>query len=214
MQRTIKTILSFIFALTCAINAAQADKPESTIKQNQAENNLEEPVITNKVLFKTSKGDITIGLYGESAPISVKNFLEYTRSEFYNGTVFHRVMNGFMIQGGGFDMEYKKKATQPPIKNEATNGLKNTVGTIAMARTNVVDSATSQFFINVVDNPFLDYRNTTPRGYGYAVFGKVLDGMDVVNQIKAVEIKPRGMHANAPLENVEIVSASVLDESS
>lgn len=211
MQRILKTAVSFIFVSAFAFNAACAEKPANTVEQNPDNERAVEPVVTNKVLFKTSKGDITIGLYGEAAPISVKNFLDYTKSEFYNGTVFHRVMNGFMIQGGGFDKEYNKKPTQPPIKNEATNGLKNTVGTIAMARTNVIDSATSQFFINVVDNPFLDHRNTTPRGYGYAVFGKVLDGMDAVNQIKAVEIKPRGMHANAPAENIEIISASVLD---
>lgn len=167
------------------------------------------PKVTHKVAIKTSMGDILIGLYGEDAPLSVDNFIAYTKDGFYDGTIFHRVIDGFMIQGGGFDESYTKKATKAAIKNEAENGLKNITGTLAMARTQVVNSATSQFFINVVDNAFLDYQNSTPRGYGYAVFGRVLEGMDVVEKIKVAPIRPRGAHANAPAATIKMVSAVV-----
>lgn len=202
-----------LFSTACSAESeseAVAKNTEPTAETVEAATSA--PTVTDKIIFKTNKGDITIGLYGEAAPLSVGNFLAYTKDGFYNGTIFHRIINGFMIQGGGFDKDFIQKPTKAPIKNEATNGLKNTVGTVAMARTSVVDSATSQFFINVVDNPFLDFRNETPRGYGYAVFGKVLEGMDVVNQIKAVELKPRGMHANAPAEAIEVIAASVLEQ--
>ena len=139
------------------------------------------------VLMDTSLGKIKIELFAKEAPISVKNFLEYVNKGFYNGTCFHRVINGFMIQGGGFTADMKMKPTNTPIKNEAGNGLKNDRGTIAMARTNIPDSATSQFFINVVDNAALNRPN--PDGYGYAVFGKVIEGMDVVDKIKGVKTR-------------------------
>ena len=137
------------------------------------------------VLVKTSKGDIKIELYEDKAPISVKNFLDYATEGYYDGTIFHRVINGFMIQGGGFTKEMVQKPTKGAIKNEATNKVKNMRGTVAMARTSVVDSATAQFFINDADNPFLDYQS--PSQYGYAVFGRVIKGMDVVDQIVAVK---------------------------
>jgi len=157
------------------------------------------------VTMETNVGNIVLELDEEKAPISVKNFLSYAESGFYEGTVFHRVIAGFMIQGGGFDTDLKKKPTAEPVKNEAANGLKNARGTIAMARTSVVDSATSQFFINLVDNRFLNHRDTTPRGYGYAVFGKVVTGMDVVDRIgKAPTSAKNSLFRDLPQEQVVI----------
>ncbi|MBR6021220.1 MAG: peptidyl-prolyl cis-trans isomerase [Kiritimatiellae bacterium] len=158
---------------------------------------------TTDVVIKTSKGDIRVRLDMDKAPITVQNFLSYVDEGFYAGTTFHRVIDGFMIQGGGIDREMRQKPTHRPIKNEAANGLKNKRGTIAMARTSVVDSATSQFFINVVDNGFLDFRAPTPQGYGYCVFGEVVEGMDVVDAIKGVRTGP----GDVPLETVEILGA-------
>ena len=169
--------------------------------------------ITDEILLETSMGQLKIGLYGDAAPVSVKNFKQYVESGFYDGTIFHRVIGNFMIQGGGMDANYAKKPTQPPIKNEATNGISNATGTVAMARTGIVDSATSQFFINVVDNVFLDHRDTSPQGYGYAVFGEVTEGMETVEKIRNVPTSRRGPHANAPAETVSIVKASVVDPS-
>ncbi|HEY4744547.1 MAG TPA: peptidylprolyl isomerase [Desulfuromonadaceae bacterium] len=162
-----------------------------------------------QVLMETSMGNVKLELFEKEAPISVKNFLAYAASGFYNGTIFHRVMNGFMIQGGGFTTEFRQKPTNAPIKNEAGNGLKNQRGTIAMARTGAPDSATSQFFINVVNNDMLDRANSQD-GFGYAVFGKVVEGMDVVDRIKAVRTGfSRGM-ADVPVQQVVIKSITVL----
>lgn len=161
-----------------------------------------------EVLMKTSMGDITIELYEDKAPITVKNFLDYVNEGFYNGTIFHRVIDGFMIQGGGFTPSMDQKPVKSPIKIESSNGLKNTKGTIAMARTSVPDSATAQFFINVVDTPYLDYQS--PSNPGYAVFGKVVSGMDVVEKIKNVKTGSKGMHRDVPTEPVEILSVSVV----
>lgn len=160
-----------------------------------------------RVLLTTNHGEIEIELNAEKAPISVQNFLGYVDSGFYNGVQFHRVIPGFMIQTGGFTADMKQKDTQAPIKNEADNGLHNVRGTLAMARTNVVDSATSQFFINLTDNAFLDHGG---RDFGYAVFGKVVRGMDVVDQIARVRTGNRGMHQNVPVEPVLIESAKRL----
>ena len=135
------------------------------------------------VEMKTSAGTIKIELYPEAAPVTVENFLNYVDQGFYDGTIFHRVISGFMIQGGGFDAQEKRKTTAAAIRNEAANGLKNRRGSLAMARTGVVDSATSQFFINLVDNAFLDHRGTAANAYGYAVFGQVVEGMEVVDKI-------------------------------
>jgi len=167
---------------------------------------------TTKVLMKTSMGDIELELYPEAAPITVANFVTYAKEGFYNGLVFHRVISNFMIQGGGFDVKgNQKQPTHPQIKNEAGNGLSNTVGTIAMARTGVVNSATSQFFINVKDNLFLNHTNETPRGFGYAVFGKVIKGMDVVNAIKEVKTQanPSTHMPNWPVEDVIIKEVTI-----
>lgn len=159
------------------------------------------------VLVKTSKGDIKIELYEDKAPISVKNFLDYATEGYYDGTIFHRVINGFMIQGGGFTKDMVQKPAKAPIKNEAQNKLKNTRGTVAMARTSSIDSATAQFFINDVDNPFLDYKS--PSEYGYAVFGKVIKGMDVVDEIRSVKTGSKGMFQDVPVVPVEIISVTV-----
>lgn len=158
------------------------------------------------VVMKTSMGDIEIELYQDSAPVTVNNFLAYVDRGFYNGTIFHRVISNFMIQGGGMIPGLLEKQTLAPIKNEAGNGLSNLRGTIAMARTQDVNSATSQFFINVVDNRFLDFKNATPAGYGYCVFGKVVRGMDVVDRIKAVATGRRGYYDDVPVNDVVIIS--------
>lgn len=157
------------------------------------------------IIMKTSLGDIVVQLYPDKAPVTVNNFLNYVDQGFYNGTIFHRVIDGFMIQGGGFTMDLKQKPTHPPILNEATNGLKNVRGTIAMARTPPIHSATSQFFINVADNPFLDHTAPTAEGYGYCVFGHVIEGMEVVDRIKSVPTSSRGAFQNVPITPVEII---------
>lgn len=164
-----------------------------------------------KVLLKTNKGDITLELDAEKAPKTTENFLNYVNDGFYNGTIFHRVINNFMVQGGGFEVGMKQKDTQSPIENEANNGLKNEVYTIAMARTNDPHSATAQFFINVQNNDFLNHTNPTPNGWGYAVFGKVVDGTDVVDTIKGVKTGSKGFHQDVPVEDVIIESATVLE---
>ena len=157
-----------------------------------------------KATMETSMGTITLELDDAKAPETVANFVQYAKDGHYDGTIFHRVIDGFMIQGGGFTKDMNQKETRKPIRNEAMNGLKNLRGTIAMARTMVVDSATSQFFINLVDNAFLDFQNPTPQGFGYAVFGKVVDGMDVVDQIAKVKTGFSGPHQNVPEEAIVI----------
>ena len=159
-----------------------------------------------KVQIKTSMGDIVLELNEAKAPKTVANFMQYVRDKHYDGTVFHRVMDGFMIQGGGMDADMKEKTTRAPIPLEASNGLKNDRGTIAMARTGNPNSATSQFFINLVNNDMLNAPK--PDGYGYAVFGKVVKGMDVVDKIRAVPTGNRGMHQNVPNTAVTIISAT------
>lgn len=161
------------------------------------------------VLFETSAGDFEVELYPEHAPITVKNFLAYVNESFFDGLIFHRVIDGFMIQSGGFDEQMNQKQTREPIKNEAGNGLKNKKYTIAMARTNVVDSATAQFFINVEDNDFLDHQDETPAGFGYAVFGKVVRGTGVIDTIKGVKTTTKGYYENVPVEPVIIRRASL-----
>lgn len=159
------------------------------------------------VIFETSMGSFEVELDEVKAPNTVKNFLSYVESKFYNGTIFHRVINNFMIQGGGFDEKMNEKKTKAPIKNEAANGLSNSVGTIAMARTGNPHSATAQFFINVSDNTYLNHRDTSDGGYGYAVFGKVISGMHVINRIKTVKTGNIGPHSNVPMDAVVIKSA-------
>ncbi len=162
------------------------------------------------VKLSTNFGDITLELNAEKAPITVANFLQYVKSGFYDGVIFHRVIDGFMIQGGGFDTNMKQKTTIEEIKNEANNGLGNDNYTIAMARTSIPDSASSQFFINVADNNFLNHTAPTPSGWGYCVFGKVVEGMDVVDKIKGVKTTSKAGHCDVPVEPVVIEKASVI----
>ncbi|MBO5900578.1 MAG: peptidyl-prolyl cis-trans isomerase [Lentisphaeria bacterium] len=159
------------------------------------------------ITIKTNFGNIKIELFEKESPITAANFLEYVRSKFYDNTIFHRVIPGFMIQGGGFDTDFVQKPTNKPIKNAAANQLSDKRSTLAMARTQIVDSATCQFFINLVDNDFLDYKAPVPQYYGYCVFGKVTEGMDVVDKIAAVQTGSRGMHRDVPVENVVILEA-------
>lgn len=206
--------LFILFSLFLALNIAcgkgekkEVEKKEGTIEKPIAITDTTNPV----VLMKTSMGDIKLELYPQKAPKTVANFLSYVEDGFYDGTIFHRVIGNFMIQGGGFTLDMKQKETKPSIPNEAGNGLKNLRGTIAMARTSDVNSATSQFFINVVDNPNLDHRDETPKGFGYAVFGKVIEGMDVVDKIKEVKTTTKGYYGDVPVEPVIIQSLKVIN---
>jgi peptidyl-prolyl cis-trans isomerase B (cyclophilin B) len=165
-----------------------------------------------KVLLKTNKGDITLTLDAVKAPKTVANFLEYVKSGHYDGTIFHRVIDNFMIQGGGMTADLKEKSSGDQIENEANNGLKNERGTVAMARTSDPHSATAQFFINVNDNDFLNHTAPNAQGWGYAVFGKVTDGLDVVDVIRKVKTGSTGFHQDVPAEDVVIDKATVLEE--
>ena len=162
--------------------------------------------MSTKVILSTTLGDMTIELADDKAPVTVANFLAYVDEQFYDGTIFHRVIPGFMIQGGGFTPDMAQKRTKKPIKIESDNGLANARGTIAMARTSDPNSATSQFFINSVDNAFLNFTAPTPRGYGYAVFGKVVEGLDVLDKIEKVKTGSFGFHQDVPEEVVAITS--------
>lgn len=195
MKRCVLSLLSF---LILAAGVVRAEDAEQQSKVNKEANPM--------VLIETTLGDITLELYPDKAPVSVKNFLQYVDDSFYDDTIFHRVIGNFMIQGGGFTADFQKKPTRSPIINEASNGLKNETGTIAMARTGDPNSATSQFFINVVNNAGLD--RPKPDGHGYAVFGKVVSGMDVVNKIKAVATGTRNGHGDVPIEDVVITKVS------
>jgi len=181
-------------------NSGDANSNEMSKDDKAVENKGGNPML----IIKTSKGDIKVELDQENAPISTDNFIAYVQDGFYDGTIFHRVINGFMVQGGGFTTDMQQKSTKAPIKNEAENGLKNERGTLAMARTQDINSATSQFFINLVDNAFLDNGR---RDFGYAVFGKVVDGMDVVDAIAAVQTGP----GDVPQEQVVIESVTIVE---
>jgi cyclophilin family peptidyl-prolyl cis-trans isomerase len=161
------------------------------------------------IKFETSHGNFTVELFTKEAPISAENFQKYVDDQFFDGTIFHRIIPNFMIQGGGMDKEFANKDTRPPIKNEAKNGLKNTRGTLSMARTSDINSATAQFFINLVDNAFLDNGS---RDYGYAVFGRVTEGMDTVDKIAKVKTGRRNGYQDAPMEDVVIVSARTVED--
>ena len=163
------------------------------------------------VILHTTYGPITLELDAARAPNTVANFLEYVRSGHFDNTLFHRVIDGFMIQGGGFEPGMKQKPTAEPINNEANNGLKNVNGSIAMARTNDPHSATAQFFINVNDNDFLNHSSPTPQGWGYAVFGKVVEGLDIVEKIKKVKTGSKGFHQDVPVDDVVIEKAVIVD---
>lgn len=164
------------------------------------------------IVFSTSAGDITVELFHDQAPETAANFERYVEKGHYDGTLFHRVIDGFMVQGGGFDTQFEQKPTDAPIKNEADNGLKNARGHLAMARTGDPHSATAQFFINVADNDFLNHTAPTPQGWGYCVFGRVVEGMDVVERIKSVATTRRGGHADVPAEDIVIETARKIED--
>lgn len=164
-----------------------------------------------KVLIETSKGNITIELDAKNAPVTTENFMAYVKDGFYDGTIFHRVIPGFMVQGGGMNPDMSEKQTKAPIQNEANNGLANDRGTLAMARTNAPHSASSQFFINVSDNTFLNFKSESAQGWGYAVFGKVTEGMDIVDAIVGVKTGNHGMHQDVPVEPVVMNKVSVAE---
>lgn len=161
------------------------------------------------ITLHTNHGDIKLQMFADKAPLTVENFIQYAKDGFFDGTIFHRVIDGFMIQGGGFTENMQQKTTRGAIKNEASNGLSNKAGTIAMARTSDPHSATCQFFINVNDNTFLDFKNESMQGFGYCVFGEVVEGMDVVNAIKGVDTRNHGMHQDVPVEKVVIQSVTI-----
>jgi cyclophilin family peptidyl-prolyl cis-trans isomerase len=201
MIRSIRLLTATFFVASAFVAVSQTEEPVSLPDEEAQTQPKENPM----VVIKTSLGDIKAELYSDQAPLTVKNFLQYAEDGHYNGTIFHRVISNFMIQGGGFTPDMNQKPTRAPIKNEAANGLKNERGTLAMARTSVIDSATSQFFINVKDNDFLNHSSPTPQGFGYCVFGKVVEGMDVVDKIKSVRTGNRGPFQDVPVETVEII---------
>lgn len=196
-MKTVLFTFIFISALIHTTRAAEAATKESKEQKK-----------TMTITIETSLGSIKAELYSEKAPLTVSNILAYVDEKFYDNTIFHRVINGFMIQGGGFTKDMQQKTTKPPVKNEADNGLSNTRGTLAMARTSIVDSATCQFFINLEDRNSnnLDFKSKTDMGWGYCVFGKVTEGMDVVDKIAKVETSGSGRHQNVPVEPVVIKS--------
>ncbi len=205
-----KAIIRYYFnhdSLQNKSNTIKENKPINKPEKTPAQPKIKKMEKKTMVTLKTNFGDIKLELFADAAPKTVANFLEYVNSGFYNGTLFHRVIDGFMIQGGGFDRKFKQKETRAPIENEADNRLSNEIGTIAMARTMDPHSATAQFFININNNDFLDYRSPSPQFYGYCVFGKVVEGMDVVNQIKGVKTGGRAGHQDVPKEDVVILEA-------
>lgn len=201
--RRLGTALLASVLLAAGANAAAA---------NSTTNEGAKPMTTDtRVKLQTNQGDIVIELNAEKAPKTTDNFLKYVRDGFYDGTVFHRVINNFMIQGGGFEAGMKQKTTHEAVENEANNGLKNNRYTLAMARTSDPHSATAQFFINVSDNDFLNFTAPTPNGWGYAVFGEVVEGTEVVEQIKGVKTGTKGFHQDVPTEDVIIEKATVIE---
>ena len=204
-----KTFLSSVALLCCLVLGAGVSHSAQleNVPAPQQATSGPDPVVK----LETSMGDIVLRLDKRKAPVTTENFLQYVQSGHYDGTIFHRVIKDFMIQGGGMTPDMKEKPTRSPIKNEANNGLRNVRYTIAMARTMNPHSATSQFFINTVDNPFLNFKSASGAGWGYAVFGKVIQGNDVVDKIRMVPTGNRGMHENVPLSPVVIKKASVIN---
>jgi peptidyl-prolyl cis-trans isomerase B (cyclophilin B) len=199
MQKSI-TLFALLVLASAALNVG------CTMAEDGKPANANDPV----VLVSTSMGDIKVELFKDKAPKTVENFLSYVNEKFYDGTIFHRVIPRFMIQGGGFTPDMKQKATHAPIANEAGNGLKNDLGTIAMARTSDINSATAQFFINVKDNDFLNHKDDSLQGFGYCVFGKVIEGSKVVQKIEGVSTDSKGMYEDVPVEPVVIKSVKVV----
>jgi len=187
--------------------AAAAFAQTNTMEKTPTMTSTNTPAVVD-IVIDTSFGTMRAELYADKAPITVANFLAYTDEGFFNGTIFHRVIPGFMIQGGGFTPDMRQKTTKAPIKNEAANGLKNDRGTLAMARTGVVDSATSQFFVNHKDNVFLNHKSPVPDAFGYCVFGKLTEGYDVLDKIAAVKTSTKEGHGDVPIETVKIISVT------
>jgi len=200
--------IAILVVLTGLVTGCETRQPRASVQEivDEMEQQKGKPTM---ILMKTSKGDIKLELNREKAPKTVANFLNYVEAGHYNGTVFHRVIDGFMIQGGGFDENMVQRPAPDTVENEAKNGLKNDVGTIAMARTPAPHSASAQFFINVNDNAFLNYPGQD--GWGYCVFGKVVEGMDIVNEIKGVPTGNAGPHQNVPLEPVTILEVTLVE---
>ena len=205
IKKSHQTMIGLFLATSVGLGFAQA--------QTSSQPTTGKPSMTTapRVKLTTNQGDIVIELDSAKAPKTSENFLTYARDGFYNNTIFHRVIDGFMIQGGGFEPGMKQKATRTPVENEANNGLKNDKYTVAMARTNDPHSATAQFFINVANNDFLNHTAPTAQGWGYAVFGKVVDGQDVVDKIKGVKTGNAGFHQNVPSADVVIEKATVVE---
>jgi peptidyl-prolyl cis-trans isomerase B (cyclophilin B) len=199
-----------VFSLACATSLALC---LGSVAQATSLNSNEGKLMSNhpRVKLQTNMGDILVELDAEKAPKTVENFLTYVNEGFYDGTIFHRVINNFMIQGGGFDASMKQKQTHAPVENEADNGLKNDQYTLAMARTADPHSATAQFFINVANNDFLNFTAPTPNGWGYAVFGKVIEGAEIVDKMKAVKTGNKGFHQDVPADDVVLEKASVVE---
>ncbi len=202
--------LAFMASMFLLLNTAYAEKKASTKQTKTKAPDMTVPAIT--VEMKTNHGTIVLELDADKAPVTVENFVQYAKDGFFNGTIFHRVIKGFMIQGGGFEPGMNQKETRDNIKNEADNGLENDIGTIAMARTPDPHSASSQFFINAKNNSFLNYSSPTPNGWGYCVFGKVTSGMDIVEKIENVATGSGSGHQDVPVEDVIIESVTVLED--
>ncbi len=208
MTRFSAFMLALALGASLAASGCNAREPgRQTVSTQPAPGQPANP----RVLIETSKGNITVELFPRNAPISTENFLRHVNAGFYDGTIFHRVIPGFMIQGGGMLPDLTEKARGTPIRNEADNGLKNLRGTLAMARTGEPHSATSQFFINVADNHFLNHRGKSPEGWGYAVFGRVVDGMEIADAIVALPRGNRGPHQDVPLEPVVMKKLTVIE---
>jgi cyclophilin family peptidyl-prolyl cis-trans isomerase len=206
------TLLFFsFFVLFAGCNAQDAATKQTTGKETQSKTSGEKMSANPIIKIETNKGTITIELNAEKAPISSANMVSYVKDNFYDGLIFHRVIPGFMIQGGGMNPDMSEKASKAQIKNEANNGLKNDRGTLAMARTNIPHSASSQFFINLKDNNFLNHSSETPQGWGYAVFGKVTEGMDIVDEIAKVKTGNHGGHGDVPIEAVVIKKMTIVE---
>lgn len=198
-------MIALSVGLCCLAPLCFSQTEEKTMSVGKAEQKVTQP----KLLMKTSLGDIEIELYPEKAPLTVANFLQYAKDGHFDKTIFHRVIPGFVVQGGGFTVDFKQKPTRTPVTIESDNGLKNLRGTLSMARTSDPNSATSQFFINLADNASLDFRGKTLSGYGYAVFGKVTKGMDIVDKMAKVKTVSNGPHQDVPLDPIEIKGVTI-----
>ncbi len=206
-----KRLITIITFLVFSLSACSADKKATEETTNATQSHGDKMAANPRVKIETTLGDITLELDATHAPISTENFIAYVKDGHYDGTIFHRVIPNFMVQGGGMNPDMSERTSKAPIKNEANNGLKNDKGTVAMARTNDPHSASAQFFINVKDNDFLNFRSEDMQGWGYAVFGKVVDGMDVVEKIEAVQTGDKGYHQDVPVDAVIMNKVTVVE---